>query len=114
MLTLNSVYHSRRGLEYKPDPNLGPDEQDKRSAVEMEIGDVGSWPFGTVDQVAGCCGWRKARCLMVADVTEQPRMTGRLACSKGGYGLAAVPCRQPVNSRSCHHLPVATGTFVRC
>jgi len=34
---------------HEPDPKLGPDEQDKRSAVSMEIEHVDEWLFGTVE-----------------------------------------------------------------
>jgi hypothetical protein len=34
---------------HKPDPKLGPDQQDKRSVIAIELADVDVWLFGTVD-----------------------------------------------------------------
>lgn len=33
----------------KPEPKLGPERQDKRSVVPIEMADVDRWLFGTVD-----------------------------------------------------------------
>lgn len=33
----------------KPEPKLGPEQQDKRSVVPIEMADVDRWLFGTVD-----------------------------------------------------------------
>ena len=32
---------------HKPDPKLGPDQQDKRSVIAIELADVDAWLFGT-------------------------------------------------------------------
>ena len=34
---------------HKPEPKLGPEQQDKRSVVPIEMADVDCWLFGTVD-----------------------------------------------------------------
>jgi hypothetical protein len=34
---------------HKPDPELGPEQQDKRSVVPIEMADVDRWLFDTVD-----------------------------------------------------------------
>jgi hypothetical protein len=34
----------------KPDPRLGPTEQDKQTVALIEIADVDEWLFGTVEQ----------------------------------------------------------------
>lgn len=34
---------------HKPEPKLGPEQQDKRSVVPIEMADVDRWLFGTVD-----------------------------------------------------------------
>jgi hypothetical protein len=35
---------------HKPDPKLGPDQQDKRSVIPIERGDVDQWLAGTVKE----------------------------------------------------------------
>jgi len=32
---------------HKPDPQLGPDQQDKRSVIPIELEDVDDWLFGS-------------------------------------------------------------------
>ena len=49
MLTLNADVHPLMSRMHKPDPKLGPDEQDKRSVIAIELADVDAWLFGTVD-----------------------------------------------------------------
>ena len=53
ILTLNADAHPLMRRMHKPDPKLGPDVQDKRSVVSIEIEDVDQWPFGTVEQATG-------------------------------------------------------------
>jgi hypothetical protein len=53
MLTLNADAHPLMSRMHKPDPKLGPTEQDKRSVVSIEFDDVDQWLFGTVEQAAG-------------------------------------------------------------
>jgi len=36
---------------HKPDPKLGPDDQDKRSVIAIEEDDVDQWLTGTVQEV---------------------------------------------------------------
>ena len=50
MLTLNADDHPLMQRMHKPDPKLGPDQQDKRSVVPVELADVGAWLAGTVDE----------------------------------------------------------------
>jgi putative SOS response-associated peptidase YedK len=52
MLTLNADAHPLMSRMHKPDPKLGPDEQDKRSVVPIEMPDVDQWLFGTVEQAS--------------------------------------------------------------
>jgi putative SOS response-associated peptidase YedK len=47
MLTLNADQHPLMSRMHKPDPKLGPDDQDKRSVVAIELKDVDTWLFGT-------------------------------------------------------------------
>ena len=50
MLTLNADAHPIMRRMHKPDPTLGPDQQDKRSVVAIEPGDVEQWLTGTADE----------------------------------------------------------------
>ena len=52
MLTLNADDHPIMRRMHKPDPKLGPDEQDKRSVVPIESVDVDEWLHGTPEQAA--------------------------------------------------------------
>ena len=46
MLTLNADAHPLMNRMHKPDPKLGPGQQDKRSVVPIEPEDVDTWLFG--------------------------------------------------------------------
>ncbi len=50
MLTLNADAHPLMRRMHKPDPKLGPVEQDKRSVVAVDLPDVDAWLHGTVAQ----------------------------------------------------------------
>lgn len=50
MLTINADAHPLMRRMHKPDPRLGPDQQDKRSVVPVEPQDVDPWLFGTQAQ----------------------------------------------------------------
>lgn len=52
MLTINADDHPLMRRMHKPDPAYGPDEQDKRSVIPIEIGDVDSWLHGSVEDAA--------------------------------------------------------------
>ena len=43
LLTLNADAHPLMSRMHKPDPKLGPDQQDKRSVVVLEPGDWDAW-----------------------------------------------------------------------
>lgn len=47
MLTLNADAHPLMSRMHKPDPKLGPDKQDKRSVIPIELEDVDTWLHGT-------------------------------------------------------------------
>lgn len=47
MLTLNADAYPLMSHMHKPDPQLGPDAQDKRSVVPIEFEDVDAWLHGT-------------------------------------------------------------------
>ncbi|WP_346014378.1 SOS response-associated peptidase [Rubrivivax gelatinosus] len=47
MLTLNADACALMSRMHKPDPKLPADQQDKRSVVPIEFGDVDEWLFGT-------------------------------------------------------------------
>lgn len=48
MLTINADAHPLMSRMHKADPKLPPDQQDKRSVIPIEAGDVDSWLSGTV------------------------------------------------------------------
>ena len=50
MLTLNADACPLMRRMHKPDPKLPPDQQDKRSVVPIELGDVDRWLHGTIDE----------------------------------------------------------------
>lgn len=50
MLTINADAHPLMNRMHKPEPSLGPDEQDKRSVVVIEPVDFDAWLFGSVDE----------------------------------------------------------------
>ncbi|MBT9596659.1 MAG: SOS response-associated peptidase family protein [Vitreoscilla sp.] len=52
MLTLNADTHPLMSRMHKPDPKLGPDQQDKRSVVALEPEDFELWLTGSVDDAA--------------------------------------------------------------
>ena len=53
MLTLNADAHPLMNRMHKPDPKLGPDQQDKRSLVLLDSNDFDAWLEGTVEQASG-------------------------------------------------------------
>lgn len=53
MLTLNADAHPLMKRMHKPDPKVGPDQQDKRSVIPIERGDVDQWLAGTVQDAKG-------------------------------------------------------------
>ena len=50
MLTINADQHPLMRRMHKPDPKLAPDQQDKRSVIAIEPGDVPQWLEGTLDE----------------------------------------------------------------
>ena len=52
VLTINADRHPLMSRMHKPDLRLGPDEQDKRSVVPIELVDVDQWLHGTVTEAA--------------------------------------------------------------
>ena len=52
MLTINADAHPLMNRMHKPDPKLGPDQQDKRSVVPIEAGDFDAWLAGTVQEAS--------------------------------------------------------------
>ena len=52
MLTLNADAHPLMRRMHKPDPRLGPDQQDKRSVVALELADVEAWLHAPTAQAA--------------------------------------------------------------
>jgi hypothetical protein len=50
MLTMNADRHPLMRRMHKPDPAFGPDEQDKRSVVALELRDVDRWLLGSSEE----------------------------------------------------------------
>ncbi len=50
MLTLNADGHPLMRRMHKPDPKLGPDQQDKRSVIPIVQNDVDQWLHGSLEQ----------------------------------------------------------------
>lgn len=50
MLTINADDHPLMSRMHKPDPKLGPTEQDKRSVIAIELADVDQWLAGTPEE----------------------------------------------------------------
>ncbi|MBF5006818.1 SOS response-associated peptidase [Diaphorobacter caeni] len=50
MLTINADSHPLMRRMHKPDPKLAADQQDKRSVIPIEQGDVDLWLAGTVEE----------------------------------------------------------------
>jgi putative SOS response-associated peptidase YedK len=48
MLTINADHHPLMGRMHKPDPKFPADQQDKRSVIAIELGDVDQWLSGTL------------------------------------------------------------------
>ncbi|MDA8255661.1 MAG: SOS response-associated peptidase family protein [Betaproteobacteria bacterium] len=49
MLTINADHHPLMLRMHRPDPKFPPDQQDKRSVVAIELGDVDTWLQGSID-----------------------------------------------------------------
>lgn len=52
MLTLNADAHPLMSRMHKPDPAYGPEEQDKRSVIPIELADVDRWLSGTLAEAS--------------------------------------------------------------
>lgn len=50
MLTINADSHPLMLRMHKPDPKLAADQQDKRSVIPIELGDVDRWLAGTLEE----------------------------------------------------------------
>ena len=49
MLTMNADAHPLMRRMHKPDPNVGPTEQDKRSVIAIEPADWDTWLRAPID-----------------------------------------------------------------
>ena len=52
MLTINADAHPLMRRMHRPDPKLPAGQQDKRSVIPIEMGDVGLWLAGTVEEAS--------------------------------------------------------------
>lgn len=53
MLTINADEHPLMRRMRKPEPKVGPDQQDKRAVIPVEIDDVDDWLTAPLKPVAG-------------------------------------------------------------
>lgn len=73
---------------HKPDPAYGPDEQDKRSVIPIEIGDVDPWLHGSVEEASRLLRLAQVEVFAVAPETSA-RAQGQLA----GLNASGDRCR---------------------
>ena len=52
MLTINADAHPLMNRMHKPDPQLPPDQQDKRSVIPIEMADIDRWLAGTIQEAS--------------------------------------------------------------
>jgi hypothetical protein len=52
MLTINADPHPLMSRMHKPDPKLGPEQQDKRSVVAIDIDDVDQWLYSPIEEAS--------------------------------------------------------------
>lgn len=71
MLTINADAHPLMSRMHKPDPKLGPGEQDKRSVVPIEPEDVDTWLFAAPQEAQALV--RLAPAERFDAVGEEPR-----------------------------------------
>ncbi|MBW6493964.1 MAG: hypothetical protein K0B16_05320 [Burkholderiaceae bacterium] len=70
MLTVNADHHPLMASMHKPDPQLPPDRQDKRSVVPIDLSDVDAWLCGSNDEAASLV---RVPPVEVFDAAPQPR-----------------------------------------
>jgi putative SOS response-associated peptidase YedK len=72
MLTLNADAHPLMRRMHKPDPRLGPDEQDKRSVIPIESADVDRWLAGTIEDATALLRLAPAGIFEAAPTANDP------------------------------------------
>ena len=82
MLTINADHHPLMRRMHKPDPQLPPDAQDKRSVIAIEADDVERWlrPGGTGQGPAAAAG-------RVPAASRTGRADGRLTARMNPKGV---------------------------
>lgn len=78
MLTLNAEDHPLMRRMHKPDPAYSPDEQDKRSVIPIEIGDVDPWLQGSVEEASRLLRLSPEDVFVAGAVIEKRRQTSLL------------------------------------
>jgi len=77
MLTINADAHPLMNRMHKPDPKLAPDQQDKRSVIAIERGEVDRWLAGGLDDASALLRLTPAEAFDAgpadADTMETPR-----------------------------------------
>lgn len=83
MLTINADAHPLMNRMHKPDPNYGPDEQDKRSIVAIERDDVEQWLQGTEQEARALARLTPAEAFDAAPVPAAKPLSGRRRADTG-------------------------------
>ncbi len=78
MLTINADSHALMRRMHKPDPNYGPDEQDKRSVIPIEVGDVDPWLHGSVEEASTLLRLAPDDVFLAGPVIEKQQQTSLL------------------------------------
>ncbi|MBS0407325.1 MAG: SOS response-associated peptidase family protein [Proteobacteria bacterium] len=68
MLTMNADHHPLMNRMHKPDPKLPPEQQDKRSVIPIEAGDVDQWLAGTAAEAQALLRLTDAKVFLAAAV----------------------------------------------
>lgn len=66
MLTINADHHPIMNRMHKPDPAYGPDDQDKRSVVSIELGDLDTWLTGSIEEALELIRVPSVECISAA------------------------------------------------
>jgi putative SOS response-associated peptidase YedK len=77
LLTLNADAHPLMRRMHKPDPKLGPEAQDKRSVIALEIDEVDRWLHGTLDQATGLLKLAPVECFDAAPAAAPARQASQ-------------------------------------
>lgn len=88
MLTINADRHPLMRRMHKPDPARGPEEQDKRSVIALEVADVDCWLHGSLSQASALLRLAPAE-VFRASAQQAPSRPRAGALTDPGAGIAA-------------------------